>query len=152
MLSFDTNILFHSLHAESPRHQAAREFFDSIQDDDRVALSELVLVELYGLLRNPTVSLRPLDPGSAVEVVSVLRRHPHWRLLSFPQAARDLHDRLWQLAAQPGFAFRRIYDARLALSLLDQGITEFATANVKDFKAMGFERVWDPTGSGSPEA
>lgn len=152
MISFDTNILFHALQADSPRHQLARGFLDSLQDDDRVALSELVLVEVYGLLRNPAVSQRPLDPASAVEVISTLRRHPRWRLLSWPQAGRDLHDRLWRFATQPGFAFRRIYDARLALTLLDQGVTEFATANVKDFKAMGFERVWNPTVQSLPES
>jgi uncharacterized protein len=42
------------------------------------------------------------------------------------------------------FARRRIYDARLALSLRRQGIKEFATANVADFEDFGFERVWNP--------
>jgi len=150
MLSFDTNVLFHALQADSPRNQPARAFLDSIQEGEDVALSELVLVELYGLLRNPTINLRPLSAIRAVEVISALRHHPRWRLLSFPPGGRDLHDRLWERAAQPGFAYRRIYDARLALSLVDQGVTEFATANTKDFVEMGFERVWNPLET-SPE-
>ena len=55
-----------------------------------------------------------------------------------------LHDELWRLAAGPRFARRRVYDARLALSLRRQGVTEFATANVKDFRSLGFDRVWNP--------
>jgi len=35
-------------------------------------------------------------------------------------------------------------DARTAISLQLHGVTEFATANVKDFQAFGFSRVWNP--------
>jgi hypothetical protein len=48
------------------------------------------------------------------------------------------------MAAKSGFAFRRIIDIRLARTLLHHGVTEFATANVKDFARVGFERVWNP--------
>ena len=49
-----------------------------------------------------------------------------------------------RLAAKSGFAFRRIIDVRLARTLLHHGVTEFATANVRDFAKLGFERVWNP--------
>jgi uncharacterized protein len=55
-----------------------------------------------------------------------------------------LHEALWETAASPAFARRRIYDLRLALALVQQGATEFATANVKDFESLGFQRVWNP--------
>jgi hypothetical protein len=55
-----------------------------------------------------------------------------------------LHDQLWRLAGESGFARRRIYDVRLGLSLRRQGVTEFATANVRDFEGLGLERVWNP--------
>ncbi|MFM8358316.1 MAG: hypothetical protein ACKOET_07130 [Verrucomicrobiota bacterium] len=29
-------------------------------------------------------------------------------------------------------------------ALRHDGVTEFATANVKDFEGFGFERVWNP--------
>ncbi|HNQ87881.1 MAG TPA: hypothetical protein PKM73_04530 [Verrucomicrobiota bacterium] len=41
-------------------------------------------------------------------------------------------------------AFRRIYDARCTLTLTAQGVTEFATVNVKDYESLGFRRVWNP--------
>ena len=80
----------------------------------------------------------------AVAVVENYRRHPYWMLLGFDPDSVGLHDELWPLAAGKAFARRRIYDARLALSLRRQGVTEFATANVKDFQGFGFDRVWNP--------
>lgn len=41
-------------------------------------------------------------------------------------------------------ARRRIYDTRTALCLKAFGVTELATANVKDFGEFGFLRVWNP--------
>jgi predicted nucleic acid-binding protein len=34
--------------------------------------------------------------------------------------------------------------ARLALTLRHHGVTEFATANPRDFQGFGFTRVWNP--------
>lgn len=143
-LAFDTNVLFYAVSEDSPFHAAASRFLASIEADDGVALSELVLIELYRLLRNPVVNERPLGAGPAAEVIETYRRHPHWLLVALPVEQRRLHDRLWQLAARNRFPYRRVYDARLALSLIQQGVTEFATVNVKDFQDLGFRRVWSP--------
>lgn len=143
-LAFDTNLLFYAVNEDSPFHAAARRFLGSIQDDDGVVLSELVLIELYRLLRNPVINDRPLAAGPAAEVIQTYRRHPLWLLVALPVEQRRLHDRLWQLAAESGFPYRRVYDARLALSLVQQGVSELATVNVKDFQDLGFHRVWNP--------
>jgi hypothetical protein len=39
---------------------------------------------------------------------------------------------------------RRACDARLAVSLLRQGIPALATRNVRDFEGLGLARVFDP--------
>lgn len=109
-----------------------------------MAISEFILAELYGLLRNPAVLERPLAAAEAVEVIQTYRRHPRWRLIGFPSESRPLHDAMWAQATTRDFAFRRLYDIRSALTLTAQGVTEFATANVKDFKDIGFRRVWNP--------
>jgi hypothetical protein len=46
------------------------------------------------------------------------------------------------------FARRRAYDWRAALLLIQQGITDFATVNEKDFRNCGFRRVWNPLAAG----
>jgi len=144
MLSIDTNILFHAFNEDSPSHEAAYAWLMSIQQQEDVAISEFILAELYGLLRNPAVLKHPLDADEAVEVIQTYRRHPRWRLIGFPVESRPLHDALWEKARRKDFAFRRLYDARSALTMTAQGVTEFGTANVKDYEGFGFRKVWNP--------
>ena len=89
----------------------------------------------------------PLPADEAVEVIQTFRAHPRWRLIGFPTESRPLHDALWQKARATGFAFRKIYDTRSALTMTAQGVTEFATVNVKDFEGLGFRKVWNPLSS-----
>jgi hypothetical protein len=86
----------------------------------------------------------PLSADEAVAVIQTYRHHPRWRLIGFPVDSRPMHDALWQQARRGDFAFRRIYDARSALSITAQGVTEFATVNVKDYQGFGFRKVWNP--------
>ena len=144
MLALDANILLYAINTASPFHGRAKSFVESLGSRQDVAISEFSLVEFYVLLRNPAVLTSPLRASEGVEVVQTYRHHPHWNLLGFDPDSSGLHDELWPLAAPEAFARRRIYDARLALSLRRQGVTEFATANVKDFQGFGLARVWNP--------
>ncbi len=147
MLSIDTNLLLYAINSASPYHQDAYAWLTSIQSDDDVAISEFILAELYGLLRNPAVLKSPMAADEAVEVIQAYRQHPRWRLIGFPSESRSMHDKLWKRASDNTFAFRRLYDARSALTLIAQGVTEFATVNVKDFHGLGFRKVWSPISS-----
>lgn len=144
MLSIDTNILFHGFNEDSPRHDAAHSWLTSIARDEDVAISEFILAEFYGLLRNPAVLKHPLPADEAVDVIQTYRTHPRWRLIGFPTESRPAHDTLWKKARAKDFAFRKLYDTRTALTLTAQGVTEFATVNVKDFEELGFMKVWNP--------
>ncbi|MEW6363502.1 MAG: TA system VapC family ribonuclease toxin [Acidobacteriota bacterium] len=144
MTSIDSNLLLYAYNADSPWHRAAFSFISALGQREDVAVSEFVLMELYTLLRNPIVVRRPLSPKDAARVIQEYRRHPRWALLGFGPDSAGLHDELWEIAARPGFARRRIYDARVALSLRRQGVTHLATVNVKDFDDFGFSRVWNP--------
>ena len=144
MIAFDTNILFPFVVSDHPDHAEVGDFIRGLDGRDDVALSELALVELYGLLRQPAVMRRVLDAGSAAAVCTALRKHPRWRLLGFPGDSASLHRTLWEHTARPGFSRRRIYDARLGLCLVAQGVREFATVNLKDFAGLGFRRVFKP--------
>ena len=148
MLSIDTNLLLYCYSEASPHHAGARQFIESLSGREDVALSEFILTEFYLLLRNPAVLAEPLTAPEAVAVIQSYRQHPRWKVLGFPPLSRELHTDLWQRAAAPGIARRRIYDTRTALALRAFGVTEFATANVKDFEGFGFVKVWNPT---SPE-
>jgi len=143
-MSCDTNVLFAVLDSASVHHASAVAFLQGLGDSEQFGVCELVLVELYGLLRNPTVSKRPLDGAEAGQIIHRFRSHPRWLVLDYPGPQTDLMSRLWKLAANPNFPYRRIYDARLALTLRHHGVTEFATRNVKDFQGFGFTKVWNP--------
>lgn len=144
MISLDANILLYSFCPDSPAHVGARSFLEECSGRDDVALSEFVLAEFYLHLRNPAVLQNPLPAPDAAEVIRSYRLHPRWKTLGFPPRSREFHDLLWQRAGKKDFARRRIYDARIALSLTAFGVTDFATLNLKDFQGFGFRRVWNP--------
>lgn len=144
MISVDTNLLLYAVNADAPQHVEAYEWLSALKREDDVVISEFVLVELYRLLRNPRVLSQPLNAIDAAAVVQAYRNHPKWRLVGWPTESRPLHDAMWSISGQPGFAFRRIFDVRTALTLQAQGVTDLATTNVKDFIDLGFRRVWDP--------
>jgi uncharacterized protein len=141
MISFDTNIVFAALESSAAGHAHARELMASYADNRKVALCELVLAEVYCLLRNPAVVKSPLSAGDAAAAIHKLRHHRSWRIIDY---VPDVAAKVWTEAAKPGFAFRKIYDARIAHTLRHHGVTEFATRNIKDFETFGFKRVWDP--------
>lgn len=147
MLSVDTNIIFYALNEEADGHARSAEFIEGLENREDIAVSEFMLAELYILLRNPTVLANPFDAVDAVEICQGLRRNPKWQLLGLPKETREFHNLFWKKLGEPGFARRRVFDCRLALSLLLQGVREFATANVKDFEGFGFQRVWNPLAS-----
>ena len=140
MISIDTNLLLYGLNRDCPEHGAARAFLESCVDRRDVAIAELVLVELYVLLRNPAVVRKPLEADQAATLCQAFRHHPNWALVD----TAAVMGKVWTAAARPGVARRHVFDARLAHTLLDNGVTEFATHNPRDFESFGFERVFDP--------
>jgi uncharacterized protein len=81
MISVDTNILLYSLNADCDEHAAAQAFIARLGAARDVVLCELVLVELFLLLRNPAVVARPLEAAEAVHIVQGFRNNPRWRLV-----------------------------------------------------------------------
>lgn len=140
MISIDTNVLLYSLNRDCPEHERARAFMQECSERPDVAIAELVLVELYVLLRNPAVVSRPLDAAEAAAACRPFRTHPRWGLIE----NAPVMSRVWEIIAEPGCPRRRVFDARIGLTLVHHGVRELATRNVKDFEGLGFERVFDP--------
>lgn len=144
MISIDTNILLYAQNQDCAEHGAASAFLEECAERDDVAICELVLLELYQLLRNPAVVERPLEAPEAAEICQAFRRNPRWALIE----SAPVMDEVWSLAARPGIARRSLFDARLALTLRHHGVYELATRNVGDFEGFGFTTVRDPVGGG----
>lgn len=145
MISFDTNLLLYSLNQDCAEYNDARAFFTSLPTaPGTVALCELVLIELYVLLRNPAILKSPLAPADAVSVIQTFRQHPTWALVDYPGDTATVMEEIWRWAAQPNIGRRVVFDARLALTLRHHGVTEFATRNEAHFSGFGLARVWNP--------
>jgi toxin-antitoxin system PIN domain toxin len=144
MLSIDTNLLLFSLNRDCAEHAKARKFVEACAGRPDMAIAELVLVELYVLLRNPAVLRKPLGAQEAATICKPFRTHPTWALIE----CAPVMSRVWEAAARKGAPRRRIFDARLAYTLLHHGVSELATHNVKDFGDFGFDRVFDPVADG----
>ena len=142
MTSADTNLFLYAANPASPHHAAAQAFFGSVASDPQFVVCHLVMVELYMQLRNPAVLRKPLNAREAAKFCQALRSHPTWQQVDF---TREVAPALWKWAAGESQGFRHIIDARLALTLLHHGVTNFATANGKDFRSFPFRKVWNPT-------
>lgn len=140
MIGIDTNILLYARLAGNPFHDRAEEFLEGLADNPDVVIAELVLVEFYLALRNPAIIDAPLSARAAAQECQIFRRHPRWQLVE----NAEVMEKVWEIAAVRNFARRRIIDARLAKTLMAYGVTEFATANTRDFEDFGFARVWNP--------
>lgn len=141
MISADTNIFIHALDTRSPNYNAAQAFMSAQENNPDFVMCELVLLELYMALRNPAIFSSPYSARQAVEMCDYLYSNEAWQYADYNPAIRAP---LWALAKKDNVAFRQIIDFRLALTLRFHGVTEFATANLKHFRAAGFKRVWNP--------
>jgi toxin-antitoxin system PIN domain toxin len=148
LISCDANIMLPASNARSPFQAPAEAFLREHASDAEFAICELVLMELYVLLRNPAVVASPLSASPAAEIIRGYRGNPRWRVIDYPGG---LMEEVWRRAGQPETARRSIFDARLALTLRHHGVTRFATGNVKHFGDYGFERVWNPLSEESGE-
>ena len=141
MISCDANILICALSDKLEHHKRARKFLGDQISNIEFALSELVLMELYVLLRNPLLVTNPMSAEKACGLISDLRRNPKWTIL---KGTSDVSEHVWKVASTPQFPRRAIYDARIAYSLAAEGVTTFATNNVKDFRRFGVLDLFDP--------
>jgi uncharacterized protein len=144
MRSCDTNILFYACHSGCAEHLPAREYLQKVAADTDFLICELVLAELYVLLRNPKLVDKPMSSAEAAQVCRYFRENPSWGIIDYPGG---LMDRIWVLSAAADFGYREIFDARLALTLRHHGVTEFATRNTAHFMRYGFEQLINPIDS-----
>ncbi len=121
MISFDTNLLLYAFNSDCQENGRALEILQQFQDSQEVALCDLVLVELYILLRNPAVLSAPLGAKQAVEVCQAWRSNPRWMVIE----SAPVMEKVWEFATRQSLGRRQIIDARLALTLRHHGVSTF---------------------------
>jgi len=145
VISFDTNIVVYSANEDSIHYEAARDFLVATAQREDVVICELMLVEVFLKLCNGNIFKHPMGSREAGAYCQRLRENRRWRLVESAPVMSDV----WRWTGRRDFAFRRIIDIRLGLTLRHFGVEEFATTNAKDFRALGFQKVWNPLDPGS---
>jgi toxin-antitoxin system PIN domain toxin len=140
MISFDTNVVVHSANVDSDHFPAARDFLQQMAGRNDVVICELMLVEVFLKLCNGKIFKNPMTPSAAGAYCERLRQNRNWRLVE----SAPVMPEVWKWTRRKDFAIRRIIDVRLGLTLRHFDVEEFATTNSKDFRALGFRRVWNP--------
>lgn len=140
MISFDTNIVVHCANEDSCCHDLAHRFLDELAHRKDVVICELMLVEVFLKLCNGKIFREPMSAREAGWYCQRLRENRNWRIVESAPVMADV----WKWSEKADFAFRRIIDIRLGLTLLHHGVSDFATTNEKDFRSLGFARVWNP--------
>lgn len=142
----DTNVLFYYLNASSQENKSATEYLSNKFDDENFCICELVLVELYGLLRNSAVTTKPMSRQEAIKSIISFRTNPYWRIVeAMPEGLPDsVMDQTWSYLSRTEHQRREIFDVRLAYTMKNSGITHFDTRNVKHFSKFEFLTVNNP--------
>jgi predicted nucleic acid-binding protein len=142
MKSLDTNILLYAADQDCREHGAAiRLVNDALRSPAEWMLADQVLFEMYAGLRHPGVFAKPLSAVQAARRVAFLRDESGfsfcaYELRSWPMIRAGL--------SAPTFPRRRTYDLVLAVTLRINGVTEFYTRNVADFRDAGFAGLINP--------
>jgi predicted nucleic acid-binding protein len=140
--SLDTNILLYAADEDCREHAAAISLVnEALSAPAEWLLSDQVLFEMYAGLRHPGVFARPLSAAEAARRVAFLRDESGfsfccYELRSWPMIREGL--------SLPAFPRRRTYDLVLAVTLRSNGVAEFHTRNVGDFRDAGFARLVNP--------
>ncbi len=140
MYSCDTNILLYAFDLSCKEHSKARLYLEKMSSNEEFVICDLVLAELYVLLRNSKVVNKPLSAKNAQTYCRTLRSNPNWQVLEYTLGVMGF---AWQSSSNFSQA-TQIYDYRLGLVLKRHGVQEFATRNIKDFKSIGFNKLINP--------
>ena len=96
MIAFDTNLAVYALNTSTPQHAGARKFIESLANRDDVIVCEMMLVELYMILRNPKIFSKPMKSAMAVEYCNRFRDNQKWHIVEYA----PVMSQVWELAAE----------------------------------------------------
>jgi len=140
MISCDTNILLYAADTDCAEYQTASIFMNEMSERKDFVICDLVLVELYRLLRNARIFKNPMSAKEAAQYCRALCANPNWQILEYVLGSMKT---VWDIA-ETQIKSEQIFDIRLGTVLKRHGVQTFATRNVKDFKLIGFKKLLNP--------
>ena len=138
MILVDANLLIYAIDADSPRHQAARQWLEeTLSGTTRVGLAWIVLLAFVRITTRSAIVGDPLSPEAALAYVDSWLDQPFVTTL----APGDNHWPLFRnLTLTAGTAGNLTSDAHLAALAIEHGCAVYSTDN--DFRRFaGVEHV-----------
>lgn len=125
MIIPDLNLLLHAHNRDSPRHAAARDWWQGLMEgQEPVALAWVVILGFLRLATHPRLSARPLDVTGACRHVRAWLAQPPVRTLA---PGPDHAAVLLRLLEEVGVAGNLTTDAHLAALAIEQQATLHST-------------------------
>ena len=100
-----------------------------------------MLAEFYAVITNPRRVSAPFTSEEALDEIEKLRALPGLTLLPVPL---DVVDRWVSLLREHRAISRHVFDAQLAATMLENGITKLYTFNRRDFERFPDLEVLTP--------
>ena len=135
-------MLIYAANESCEEHAVARELAESLlAEPQNWMLSDQVLFEYYRALRNPVILERPLSARQAANQVRFLREEAGCLHCAY---SLNLWDSVSPYLSKESLRGIGAFDAILAVTLKANGITQFYTRNVREFKRFGLFEVINP--------
>ena len=133
----DTNILVYSVEEDNPLHEEATNLINRAGIGElSICLSPQIIGELYSTITNPRKIMKACQPDEAVDIATSI-----WEmdtvLKIFPK--RETLVLTLELVKRYQLKSLDFFDAQIAATMLDNGVTTIYTVNEDDF-AM-FEEI-----------
>ena len=140
--SIDVNLLLYGSDASSPFHSRARTFLETCAGkDEPLYLCYLTLMAYIRMSTHPRIFTNALTPAEAIGNVQALAQLPHVRLIGERDGFLDVYREVTKKVAVRA---NLVPDAHLASILRQNGVSTLYTANVDDFRRLGFPDVRNP--------
>lgn len=130
MRYFDTNCIIYLVENESPYHKSVIKIFEETVDQNILALNDIVLIEFFQIITNPSKVMRPWTINNTVDyirnlIITSTEMHYHNKE-TFEQVLSGVIE--YQISKY------NIYDHIIYQLMKQNSIKELVTANEKDFK------------------
>ncbi|MFN4258388.1 MAG: type II toxin-antitoxin system VapC family toxin [Gemmataceae bacterium] len=135
----DSNVLVYAHDSAAPQRAAARQLLrDGLTGKQDLCLTPQNLMEFYNVITNPRRVNQPLATPAASRSLRLYLRSR--RIVKLYPTASAL-DRLVQLILATSVTGADIFDAFLAATALENGVSEVYTENVNDLTRFGMTAI-----------
>lgn len=140
MFLCDSNILIYAYDSKSPFHEEAKSFLEEKSEiKGEVCLAPQVILELFGIITQK--AKKPLKISTALQIIKEIKENEN---LLFISPLSVTYFKALELAEKYEIKGRDIFDLYLVATMIDNGINQLATHNIKDFEKFSEISVFDP--------